>query len=329
MVIGIRMMNFNPRSREGSDITESVLKKYPMLFQSTLPRRERREPNLALVTAAIISIHAPAKGATYSAEEAIKVIEISIHAPAKGATIYTGGLAKVTLFQSTLPRRERPDLHTSKAQVVTISIHAPAKGATVRERSDGKGNSYFNPRSREGSDVNTYFRAAKVFLFQSTLPRRERLLWYLLFLPATNFNPRSREGSDWFLFFLVKVGIYFNPRSREGSDGRATREQTYYIKISIHAPAKGATSLIKMVYKLRSFQSTLPRRERPNHIMIHNIYVNFNPRSREGSDHKCWGKITFAYNFNPRSREGSDIFCFALALPADHFNPRSREGSDH
>ena len=143
------MMNFNPRSREGSDITESVLKKYPMLFQSTLPRRERPEPNLALVTAAIISIHAPAKGATYSAEEAIKVIEISIHAPAKGATIYTGGLAKVTLFQSTLPRRERPDLHTSKAQVVTISIHAPAKGATVRERSDGKGNSYFNPRSRD------------------------------------------------------------------------------------------------------------------------------------------------------------------------------------
>ena len=57
---------------------------------------------------------------------------VSIHAPAKGAT----NCAQVTAcgvrtFQSTLPRRERRTLwkpwHSRKA----VSIHAPAKGATA------------------------------------------------------------------------------------------------------------------------------------------------------------------------------------------------------
>jgi len=55
--------------------------------------------------------------------------------------------------------------------------------------------------------------------FQSTLPRRER--HFGLCIPNgryRNFNPRSREGSD-----MSENGIVF------------------YIAISIHAPAKGAT----------------------------------------------------------------------------------------
>ena len=56
-----------------------------------------------------------------------------------------------------------------------------------------------------------------------------------------NFNPRSREGSDLAGIALFLALYYFNPRSREGSD-----EDLYDIMeacdISIHAPAKGATS---------------------------------------------------------------------------------------
>ena len=57
---------------------------------------------------------------------------ISIHAPAKGATC---GMIKTTLEH-------------------TISIHAPAKGATVHSSHGNYFASYFNPRSREGSDLN-------------------------------------------------------------------------------------------------------------------------------------------------------------------------------
>ena len=79
--------------------------------------------------------------------------------------------------------------------------------------------SYFNPRSREGSDADSKQRYTRL----------------------VDFNPRSREGSDAdrLLYRLEQLGIsihapakgateldifkgpeeiHFNPRSREGSD---------------------------------------------------------------------------------------------------------------
>ena len=55
-------------------------------FQSTLPRRERLVLVAALDRTHVISIHAPAKGATSMVRLPLKVRCISIHAPAKGAT---------------------------------------------------------------------------------------------------------------------------------------------------------------------------------------------------------------------------------------------------
>ena len=60
----------------------------------------------------MISIHAPAKGATEHYCHAILSEVISIHAPAKGATRGMG---------------------EAEADARWISIHAPAKGATVKE----------------------------------------------------------------------------------------------------------------------------------------------------------------------------------------------------
>ena len=57
----------------------------------------------------IISIHAPVKGATSDRFVIPVTIQISIHAPAKGATcIFIVPSAFIIPFQSTLPRRERP-----------------------------------------------------------------------------------------------------------------------------------------------------------------------------------------------------------------------------
>ena len=55
-----------------------------------------------------------------------------------------------------------------------------------------------------------------------------------------------------------------------------------------------------------SFQSSLPRGERPKAEAIKNIINNFNPRSREGSDDRIKGGTLILGDFNPRSREGSD-----------------------
>ena len=145
---------------------------------------------------------------------------------------------------------------------------------------------YFNPRSREGSDDGNEKKIAVDDLFQSTLPRGERRSVRLRREhPYCHFNPRSREGSDN-IFNLTFIGTCnFNPRSREGSDevflshwlfinsfqstlprGERLDVDCFLHKInviSIHAPARGATSTNFMSYDKSLFQSTLPRGERP------------------------------------------------------------------
>ena len=51
-----------------------------------------------------------------------------------------------------------------------ISIHAPVKGATRTRGPFLFPHRYFNPRSREGSDVNLFDDKLRGVLFQSTLP---------------------------------------------------------------------------------------------------------------------------------------------------------------
>ena len=118
------------------------------------PRSHERSDQLAVVNclALAISIHAPTRGATkpliYKALRAI----ISIHAPTRGATSYyfllllpilfqstlpreerpqPPNIANTTIrFQSTLPREERPVPYVPVTRGLYISIHAPTRGAT-------------------------------------------------------------------------------------------------------------------------------------------------------------------------------------------------------
>ena len=78
--------NFNPRSHEGSDCLR---------------------PRLIFIFG--ISIHAPTRGATNNAMKEAANGVISIHAPTRGATSSTGHqFCCLCIFQSTLPRGERP-----------------------------------------------------------------------------------------------------------------------------------------------------------------------------------------------------------------------------
>ena len=88
------LCNFNPRSRKGSD---KILAMFFSLcnnrFQSTLPQRERPDPFFFAFTRPLISIHAPAKG----------------------ATLWLVQNAMEWLFQSTLPQRERHSADTVRS----------------------------------------------------------------------------------------------------------------------------------------------------------------------------------------------------------------------
>ncbi len=98
----------------------------------------------------------------------------------------------------------------------------------------------------------------------------------------------------------------FNPRSRAGSD--CINGKCYLpVRVSIHAPAQGATIRGYKAAAARQFQSTLPRRERRNTVQSAVRITSFNPRSRAGSDMLALFMDLPMAGFNPRSRAGSDI----------------------
>ena len=103
-----------------------------------------------------------------------------------------------------------------------------------------------------------------IFLFQSTLPRRERLFCQFFCTFFKNFNPRSREGSDNFAPTESEYLSYFNPRSREGSDRIATAMKLSRLLFQSTLPRRERRQPICATHAITClFQSTLPRRERP------------------------------------------------------------------
>ena len=129
---GSSVPDFNPRSREGSDLTTGLCVMRLEIFQSALPRGERLQ-NSAVRRCQYL---------------------ISIRAPARGATQFSFLVALPCIFQSALPRGERQEtafpvlsgignfnprsregsddpLCCSLDFEIQISIRAPARGATT------------------------------------------------------------------------------------------------------------------------------------------------------------------------------------------------------
>ena len=105
--------NFNPHSREGSDVSSDIAITYGILYFNP---HSREGSDLR---------HISAKPCAPK--------PISIHTPAKGVTVGKGRYASGWR---------------------DISIHTPAKGVTKRYFLGEWTTLYFNPHSREGSDIS-------------------------------------------------------------------------------------------------------------------------------------------------------------------------------
>ncbi len=308
--------NFNPRSREGSDHTAGPFYCRPCLFQSTLPRRERQ---LILVI--------------------LKTLYISIHAPAKGATRGSTCQSFLSFYFNPRSREGSDFFRVMVWRSMTISIHAPAKGATVSSLRRSTGSVYFNPRSREGSDAV----GVLIEIFKSAIsihaPAKgatdyriieERYNYISIHAPAKGATGMSAEYTS-----LMDISIHAPAKGATIN----MSSSSVSLQISIHAPAKGATMSLYLQRLLAvisihapakgatigyghygkdvaKFQSTLPRRERQHSVrLVTCYYIYFNPRSREGSDPHCRRSQQQQLHFNPRSREGSDrIDCLTGAI---------------
>ena len=189
-----------------------------------------------------ISIHAPARGATTFSERSENLKNISIHAPARGAT-----------------QPEQSYWLCSPA----ISIHAPARGATLRSRPRWETDSISIHAPARGATHKASFNRLYRWFISIHAPARGATRCDFLLSLLLHFNPRSRKGSDRFTSATIAFLYHFNPRSRKGSDPRQPCDKITIYAISIHAPARGATTITDSIILIRgTFQSTLPQGER-------------------------------------------------------------------
>ena len=98
--------------------------------------------------------------------------------------------------------------------------------------------------------------------------------------------------------------------------------------ISIHAPTRGATNGENRYKRIKQFQYTLPRGERPIASVDWYQIGQFQSTLPRGERRKRSQAGTIPHDFNPRSHEGSDPVCLCSPNHPRYFNPRSHEGSD-
>ena len=188
-----------------------------------------------------------------------------------------------------------------------ISVHAPTRGATSNSLSFSIFSVFQSTLPREERLLGLNFKEANS-IFQSTLPREERLLQQYL--------------SHFQLLFQSTL----------------PREKRRNYATTGDIPTK--------------FQSTLPREERrAKRTCLPKEPSDFNPRSHERSDPQPTPLVcppTFIsihaptrgapqgvidlhsglYDFNPRSHERSDKEHGVIEADQENFNPRSHERSD-
>ena len=145
----------------------------------------------------------------------------------------------VLVFQSTLPRGERHHPHQFPSSGFGISIHAPTRGATAI-----------------GID------ATETITFQSTLPRGERLYQPVSLCLCFKFQSTLPRGERLLILSSTPFMERFQSTLPRGERQPKSDNPCHHIRISIHAPTRGATSNNQETVQSIIFQSTLPRGER-------------------------------------------------------------------
>ena len=328
------------------------------LFQSTLPRGERRDLDKLTYLQEYVSIHAPARGATKNDEEGTDESNVSIHAPARGATFSRLAMRfSMTAFQSTLPRGERP---FSPQHCHSIAYEFQSTLPRGERRMVMYGTQYrgsFNPRSRAGSDNGEAELETAVVFVSIHAPARGathllqpvgRVFGVSIHAPArgatlargegalrcASFNPRSRAGSDDTVSGPTARKSGFNPRSRAGSDSRRNSTVLRFSRFNPRSRAGSDPGLADVDLFALVFQSTLPRGERPSLLKSFGMLSLFQstlPRGERLSPAPC-GLPIRSVSIHAPARGATTVvvlvpsgFVFQSTLPRGERQPGPRQ----
>ncbi len=145
--------------------------------------------------------------------------EVSIHAPARGATqrwIPVSSQPEVSIHA---PARGATECSVQLIGEPIVSIHAPARGATNGSRMEPPGGLFQSTPPRGGRPA--------------AAPRSHR--------PGPRFNPRPRAGGDTNSPHRSVMEHQFQSTPPRGGRPAQVREELPLDRVSIHAPARGAT----------------------------------------------------------------------------------------
>ena len=187
---------------------------------------------------------------------------ISIHAPARGATLMRSASSSFDRFQSKRPQGARHSILDVSFGITSFQSTRP-QGARLAVPSPSSSVGVFQSTRPRGARPARIGVALAEIPFQSTRPRGARRHGASRPPDSTRFNPRAREGRDCDHAFCGRVA-----------------------SVSIHAPARGATGHGLVEALVAEFQSTRPRGARLAILATVFSISRFNPRAREGRDHR-------------------------------------------
>ena len=212
-----------------------------------------------------------------------------------------------------------------------VSIHAPAWGATSSQ-----------PCNRW-----------RFVPFQSTRPRGARRRTFSTGPRGSScFNPRARVGRDSLVRSMLACMRCFNPRARVGRDDFFCRDGIFWLEVSIHAPAWGATTMASFLAGSASVSIHAPAwgatLTRPPVLPVSSLFQSTRPRGARRQT-LAFGKVASAVSIHAPAWGATFRYVFPLCnlgqfqstrprgarreiggafQGAPGFNPRARVGRD-
>ena len=238
---------------------------------------------LEAVFVAIISIHAPPRGATRQKHAGRHAAPISIHAPPRGATPKLPPSPPPMRFQFTPLREGRHEIIYGMRQNVFISIHAPPRGATRAPA-----------------------RQAACTLFQFTPLREGRPFPPARRTSLINFNSRPSARGDGHRERLAARDTHFNSRPSARGDGVSASTMARTAKFQFTPLREGRPGRVRRYDCGITFQFTPLREGRRNWNSYERLCTNFNSRPSARGDNRLGKRGFFRAYFNSRPSARGD-----------------------
>ena len=233
-----------------------------MVFRSTLPRGERPAPQPgrahdprfdprsragsggtgehAADAHPHVSIHAPARGAAWSARPSRSSSWcFDPRSRAGSGTSSSGGSTGISMFRSTLPRGERHRPAWGRGIGLAFRSTLP-RGERPWFRRAQQWVERFRSTLPRGERLASRGVPKSGSVFRSTLPRGERRNVPDRLARPMGFDPRSRAGSGINQAYQQPLSLEFRSTLPRGERLLRARHRQQVRGVSIHAPARGA-----------------------------------------------------------------------------------------